>query len=179
MKNKMFLLILALSFSILAIARDVDQKWCPPKEEKVVVVEEKVVEEKPVVEKINLSADALFKFDKSTIDEMLPEGKATLDNLIKQITEGYVSVDNIVLVGHTDRLGSETYNYDLGLKRAQTVKSYLEQNGVTAPISASSAGETQPITTGCIGTKSTTELKACLQPDRRVTVEITGIKKKK
>ena len=53
MKNKMFLLILALSFSILAIARDVDQKWCPPKEEKVVVVEEKVVEEKPVVEKIN------------------------------------------------------------------------------------------------------------------------------
>lgn len=173
MKNKMFLLILALSFSILAIARDVDQKWCPP-EEKVVVVEEK-----PVVEKINLSADALFKFDKSTIDEMLPEGKATLDNLIKQITEGYVSVDNIVLVGHTDRLGSETYNYDLGLKRAQTVKSYLEQNGVTAPISASSAGETQPITTGCVGTKSTTELKACLQPDRRVTVEITGIKKKK
>ena len=112
MKNKMFLLILALSFSILAIARDVDQKWCPPKEEKV-VVEEKVVEEKPVVEKINLSADALFKFDKSTIDEMLPEGKATLDNLIKQITEGYVNVDNIVLVGHTDRLGSETYNYDL------------------------------------------------------------------
>ena len=188
MKNKMFLLILALSFSILAIARDVDQKWCPPKEEKVVVeekvveekvVEEKVVEEKPVVEKINLSADALFKFDKSTIDEMLPEGKATLDNLIKQITEGYVSVDSIVLVGHTDRLGSETYNYDLGLRRAQTVKSYLEQNGVTAPISASSAGETQPITTGCVGTKSTTELKACLQPDRRVTVEITGIKKKK
>ena len=169
MKNKMFLLILALSFSILAIARDVDQKWCPPKEEKVVVVEEKVVEEKPVVEKINLSADALFKFDKSTIDEMLPEGKATLDNLIKQITEGYVSVDSIVLVGHTDRLGSETYNYDVGLKRAQTVKSYLEQNGVTAPISASSAGETQPITTGCVGTKSTTELKACLQPDSRVT----------
>ena len=179
MKNKMFLLILALSFSILAIARDVDQKWCPPKEEKVVVVEEKVVEEKPVVEKINLSADALFKFDKSTIDEMLPEGKATLDNLIKQITEGYVSVDSIVLVGHTDRLGSETYNYDLGLRRAQTVKSYLEQNGVTAPISASSAGETQPITTGCVGTKSTTELKACLHPDRRGTVEITGIKKKK
>ena len=59
----MFLLILALSFSILAIARDVDQKWCPPEEKPVVV--EKVVEEKPVVEKINLSADALFKFDKT------------------------------------------------------------------------------------------------------------------
>lgn len=59
--------------------------------------------------------------------------------MIKQITEGYVSVDSIALVGHTDRLGSETYNYDLELKRAQTVKSYLEQNGVTAPISASSA----------------------------------------
>ena len=54
MKNKMFLLILALSFSILAIARDVDQKWCPHKKENVVVVEEKVVEEKPVKKKINL-----------------------------------------------------------------------------------------------------------------------------
>ena len=73
----------------------------------------------------------------------------------------------------------QIFGSEPGLKRAQTVKSYLEQNGVTAPISAASAGETQPITTGCIGTKSTTELKACLQPDRRVTVEITGIKKKK
>ena len=177
MKNKIFLLILAMCFSIISVSKDVDQKWCPPKEEKVVVAPPVV--EKPVVEVINLSADALFKFDKSTIDEMLPEGKSTLDNLIKQVTEGYVSIDSIILVGHTDRLGSETYNYDLGLKRAQTVKTYLEQNGVTAPMTASSAGETQPITTTCVGTKSTTELKACLQPDRRVTVQITGIKKQK
>jgi OOP family OmpA-OmpF porin len=65
----------------------------------------------------------------------------------------------------------------LGLRRSETVKVYLQGLGVTAPITTSSAGETQPIT-NCEGVKPTSALKACLQPDRRVAVEITGVRKK-
>lgn len=44
-------------------------------------------------------------------------------------------------------------------------------------ISTASAGKGQPVTNGCFDVKQREELKACLQPDRRVTVEITGITK--
>lgn len=143
---------------------DVNHKWCPP---------EQVV----VNEKIALAADALFKFDKSNPSDLLPEGRKTLDDLISKINSGYATVESIALVGHTDRLGSEQYNYNLGLRRAETVKAYLEKGGIVAEISTSSAGESQPVTTDCVGNKATAELTACLQPDRRVTVEIKDIKK--
>ena len=63
------------------------------------------------------------------------------------------------------------------MKRAQTVQQYLATRGIQPQMSVNSAGETQPVTTNCTGTKATAELKACLQPDRRVTLQITGVKK--
>ena len=105
---------------------------------------------------------------------MLPEGKATLDRLAENLVSRQAHIDSIALTGHTDRLGSEQYNYNLGLRRAQTVKNYLQDKGVQAPISVASAGESQPVTTACTGTRATAALKACLQPDRRVTVDISG-----
>lgn len=142
---------------------DVNHKWCPPE-----------VELKN--EKIALSADALFKFDKSGSSDLLAEGRKTLDDLINKIRNGYAKIETIDLVGHTDRLGSEEYNYNLGLKRAETVKNYLQQGGIEAEITVASAGESQPVTTHCVSNKASAELTACLQPDRRVTVEIKGVK---
>lgn len=129
---------------------DVNHKWCPP--------EQKVV----VNEKIALSADALFYFDKSSSSELLPAGRKTLDELIGKITSDYAKVESITLVGHTDRLGSEHYNYKLGLRRAETVKAYLENAGIDAQISTASAGKNQPMTTDCVGEKATKSLIACL-----------------
>ena len=80
----------------------------------------------------------------------------------------------VLLTGHTDRLGSEAYNQTLGLQRAQTVKEYLQNKGVQSPISVKSAGVWGPVTTDCVGNQATAALKACLQPDRRVAVDITG-----
>lgn len=97
--------------------------------------------EEQVSEKINLSADALFAFDKSNTQDLLEKGKRTLDELADKVSHQYVQVDNINLVGHTDCLGSERYNYQLGLNRAETVKSYLQNKGITAPISVASAGK--------------------------------------
>ncbi|XDZ52841.1 outer membrane protein assembly factor BamE [Neisseriaceae bacterium CLB008] len=136
---------------------------------------------RPVVaakaEQIELSADALFQFNGASGEELLPKGKAQLNELVAKIQSGYVSVANIELTGHTDRLGSEAYNQRLGMQRAETVKAYLQAQGLNAPIHTSSAGKSMPKSLGCSGQKATPELISCLQPDRRVTVEIQGQKK--
>lgn len=129
-------------------------------------------------EMLNLSADALFKFNGSSTSDLLPQGRNELNNLASAINEGYASVNKIHLVGHTDRLGSDAYNHQLGLKRAQTVQQYLIQIGIpNQAISVASAGKSQPLTNGCHDIKRGAAQQSCLQPDRRVSVEITGIKK--
>lgn len=165
----LLLTALAAGLSSQAAARDVHHRWCA---EEAPVAQPVVAE--PQVERINLSADALFRFNQSDAADMLPEGKATLDRLAENLVSRQAHIDGIALTGHTDRLGSEQYNYNLGLQRAQTVKNYLQGKGVQAPISVASAGESQPVTTACTGTRATAALKACLQPDRRVTVDISG-----
>ena len=165
----LLLTALATGLSSQAAARDVHHRWCA---EEAPVAQPVVAE--PQVERINLSADALFRFNQSDAADMLPEGKATLDRLAENLVSRQAHIDSIALTGHTDRLGSEQYNYNLGLQRAQTVKNYLQGKGVQAPISVASAGESQPVTTACTGTRATAALKACLQPDRRVTVDISG-----
>jgi len=165
----LLLTALAAGLSSQAAARDVHHRWCA---EEAPVAQPVVAE--PQVERINLSADAPFRFNQSDAADMLPEGKATLDRLAENLVSRQAHIDGIALTGHTDRLGSEQYNYNLGLQRAQTVKNYLQGKGVQAPISVASAGESQPVTTACTGTRATAALKACLQPDRRVTVDISG-----
>ena len=132
-----------------------------------------------VTEVLNLSADALFKFDGSSLNDLLPQGRVELDNLASNINNVYSQVNKIHLIGHTDRLGSDAYNYQLGSKRAQTVRNYLSARGIpNHVISYSSQGESQALTDGCYTIKNKQALQQCLQPDRRVTVEITGVKAK-
>lgn len=168
---KAALLITAMVLSSQAMAKDYIRSWCAPEEPAPAVAPTATVSR---VERIELSADALFRFNQSSVQDILPQGKAKLDELAGSLNNRGATVDSISVVGHTDRLGSEQYNYNLGLKRAETVRSYLQSQGVQSPINVGSAGESQPVTTDCVGMKPTAALKACLQPDRRVTVEITG-----
>ncbi len=127
----------------------------------------------PTTKKISFSGDALFAFDKS---DLKPAGVAMLDTLVGQLKGA--RYDSIVVTGHTDRLGSSKYNQKLSERRANTVKNYLVAQSVTADrIDAQGKGETQPETKAgdCKGGKSA-KLIACLQPDRRVDVEVTGSK---
>lgn len=151
----------ALSHSVQA--RDVIHRWCPP-------------DEVVPVKAVSISADALFYFDKSSTADMLPEGKAKLDELVKSLNNDFVHVDHIAITGHTDRLGTEAYNLALGQARAETVKNYLQQRGVNISMTANSLGESQPVVY-CEGEKPTAGLKACLQPNRRVAIEIKGHEK--
>jgi OmpA-OmpF porin, OOP family len=133
----------------------------------------------PQVENFELSADALFDFDRGDLDGLLPAGRAELNNLAERLERSYAQIDAIRIVGHTDRLGSDMYNQRLSEQRASTIKGYLQSRGMSAPIHALGVGERQPtaLTSVCIGERATLELKACLQPDRRVGVQITGTKR--
>jgi len=131
------------------------------------------VAQKPVTQKISFSGDALFAFDKSVLK---PEGRVLLDGLVTQLSGA--TYDNIQATGHTDRFGSNAYNQKLSERRANAVKDYLASKDVMASrIDAQGKGETQPVTKAgdCLGAKSA-KVIACLQPDRRVDIEMTGAK---
>jgi OmpA-OmpF porin, OOP family len=123
-----------------------------------------------------LSAGALFKFDKRNQADLLPQGKAEMDDMARRIKTVYASVESIQLVGYTDRLGSDSYNQKLSEDRANTVKAYLQGQGVSASMTASGRGKADPVVQ-CEGNKPTPQLTQCLQPNRRVEITITGIKR--
>ena len=128
-----------------------------------------------VIEQINLSADALFKFDKT---EMLPSGQASVRKLVQDIATHGAQVEQIRVIGHTDRLGSDNYNDRLSLARANTVANYMKQQGLKVPVVVFGKGEREPITRNCRGDKATAQLIKCLQPDRRVNIELMGLVEK-
>jgi len=84
----------------------------------------------------------------------------------------------VQVTGHTDRLGPHDYNMKLSERRAQAVREYLIQGGVASgKIAARGVDGADPVTgSECKGNKPTPALIACLQPDRRVDVEVTGTK---
>ena len=51
---------------------------------------------------------------------------------------------SIRLEGHADERGTREYNIALGERRAQTVRTYLQSEGVTSPIEIISYGEERP-----------------------------------
>jgi OOP family OmpA-OmpF porin len=128
-----------------------------------------------VIEKVTLSTDVLFEFNKA---DLKPAGQQKLDELAKN-AQG-ANVDKVVLVGHADRIGSEEYNKELSEKRAQAVADYLKQKGVDSTrLQVEAKGKSEPITGNeCskMGPENNKNAKliACLQPDRRVDAELLG-----
>ncbi|MBS1157277.1 MAG: hypothetical protein H6R07_3201 [Proteobacteria bacterium] len=125
----------------------------------------------PVVERVTLDADALFDFDRSTLR---PAGRSALDDFVGKAKD--LNPEMIVAVGHTDRFGSDAYNQRLSEQRVATVKTYLVDKGIDPNrIRTEGRGEMEPVTKAgeCLGGKSASVI-ACLQPDRRVEIEVTG-----
>ena len=144
-----------------------EQKPAPPPPPVAVVQPEPP---RMVIQKLTLSTDVLFEFDKA---ELKDAGKQKLDELADQVKGA--KVDEIVVVGHADRIGSESYNEKLSEARAQSVKDYLAERGAqTNVITAQGKGESAPVTGDQCKKMAGKKLIECLQPDRRVEIEVLG-----
>jgi OmpA-OmpF porin, OOP family len=128
-------------------------------------------------ETLNLGAKVQFAFDKGGLNDMLPGSQAELKELADRLARVYSRIDGLVVTGHTDRLGSAAYNAKLAKTRADTVRVYLASAGVQAPIDTRFEGSAKPLSSTCTGKPQSAELKACLQQDRRVEVQVTGVKR--
>ncbi|UZD16657.1 porin OmpA [Gallibacterium anatis] len=130
----------------------------------------------PVVEVVNkkfaLSSDVLFAFGKANLK---PEAAQSLDNLQQEITK-VGSLSSVEVAGYTDRIGSDKYNQKLSQERANTVANYLVSKSISPDvIKAVGYGEANPVTGNtCDAVKGRKALIACLAPDRRVEVSVSG-----
>lgn len=125
-------------------------------------------------QKISLGTDGLFRFGGGTQADLQPEGRQKVDQLAREIQRNFSSLQSIVVTGHTDRIGSAAYNESLSLKRANTIRELLVRAGIDGGLVRTiGAGRTSPVV-DCPGSKTTPALVACLQPNRRVEIEVTG-----
>ena len=116
----------------------------------------------PSSEKVSFSADALFDFDKAILK---PEGKGKLDDLTSKL-QG-INLEVIIAVGHTDSVGTDGYNQKLSIRRAESVKAYLQSKGIEANrIYTEGKGETQPV--------ADNKTAAGRAMNRRVEIEVVG-----
>ncbi|EDI9221190.1 porin OmpA [Salmonella enterica] len=122
-----------------------------------------------------LKSDVLFNFNKATLK---PEGQQALDQLYSQLSNLDPKDGSVVVLGFTDRIGSDAYNQGLSEKRAQSVVDYLISKGIPSDkISARGMGESNPVTGNtCDNVKPRAALIDCLAPDRRVEIEVKGVK---
>jgi len=71
-----------------------------------------------------------FEFDKYRLENIVNDSELKrLDDYIAQVKQT-PSEEKISLAGHTDAKGSEAYNYQLGLRRAETVQEYMVSKGI-------------------------------------------------
>ncbi|MEW5889346.1 MAG: OmpA family protein [Pseudomonadota bacterium] len=120
-----------------------------------------------------LKNDETFEFNKAALK---PGAQTGLDAEVVAKLASCGSVKVILITGHSDRLGSHSYNQVLSEKRAEAVKAYLVAKGVASDkIETMGAGKTQPVPgVKCADNLKRKDLIACLAPNRRVTIEVQG-----
>ncbi|MCI0422713.1 MAG: OmpA family protein [Acidobacteria bacterium] len=110
---------------------------------------------------MNLDSNAIqFEFNKAAV---LSANRELLSRIagILLTSKGY----HITVYGHTDDVGSEAYNQELSERRAQAVRDYLVEAGISPEIITTKAyGKTKPLVQG-----KTPEARS---KNRRVELEI-------
>lgn len=127
-----------------------------------------------VYEKVVFDANVLFDSNKSNLR---PAGRASLDSFVYKIRG--LENQSMMAVGYADRMGSDASNQVLSEDRVNTVKAYLVSQGVASNrVDTSARGERQPTTYPgeCKDANNATNV-ACMQPDRHVFIEISGVRR--
>ena len=109
---------------------------------------------------VTFASGLLFDFDS---DVVRSEAATNLRNLAASLDK-YPGSD-LLIVGHTDSVGTDSYNLALSERRAQSAASYLASNGVDrSRVRARGLGETEPV--------SPNDSEAGRSRNRRVEVAI-------
>lgn len=110
--------------------------------------------------KVTFDSGILFDFDSSTLRS---EARRNLSEFAGSMQE-YPETE-ILIVGHTDSKGSDSYNQQLSEDRADSAADYLIQQGLNpGRITTMGKGETEPV--------ATNDTEAGRQQNRRVEVAI-------
>jgi outer membrane protein OmpA-like peptidoglycan-associated protein len=89
---------------------------------------------------VTFDSGLLFEFDS---DAIKGDARSNLDALAASLTK-YPKSD-LMIVGHTDAVGSDSYNQGLSERRASAAAGYLRTRGVTRHIETHGVGEAEPI----------------------------------
>lgn len=109
---------------------------------------------------VTFESGILFDVDS---DALRPAARENLTNLADNLQK--YRRTNVLLVGHTDSTGAESYNQALSNRRASAAASYLASQGVTRPrVETSGRGELEPV--------ASNDTERGRQQNRRVEVAI-------
>lgn len=90
-------------------------------------------------------SDANFAFDSDAFNPGEPF------KLYADSVKTYLALNpekTLTIIGHTDNVGTDKYNQDLGLRRAKSAREYFKETlGVVSEIKVASAGESRPAAT--------------------------------
>jgi OmpA-OmpF porin, OOP family len=100
-----------------------------------------------------------FDFDQA---DLRPRGMGILDDIATCLQKGSMKGEGVIVTGHTDPRGSDSYNEDLGMRRANTARDYLVSKGIaSADITVTSRGKLD----------ATGDDAAGWQLDRRIAID--------
>ena len=118
-----FILILAIAAAIPALAQ-------PMKNASVDQIVERLTA--PATRTLRIEPRSIdlviqFDFDSANLQE---SSKPLLDNLVSAMKTDRLMSLRFKVEGHTDAKGSEAYNQNLSMRRAESVVSYMTDNGI-------------------------------------------------
>jgi outer membrane protein OmpA-like peptidoglycan-associated protein len=109
---------------------------------------------------VTFESGLLFEFNSDVVKGSAQSNLTTLAKSLEQYPKS-----NLLIVGHTDSVGTNTYNEDLSRRRSQSAANYLVGQGVArARLQTTGLGETEPVDPG--------NSQAAMGKNRRVEVAI-------
>lgn len=123
-----------------------------------------MVDETPRGTRLTVQNDVLFDFDRAELRPEASEALGRVADIIRQRHPGAVRI-----VGHTDSVGSDSYNIGLSQRRAREVEQWLatQAGGGLPPMQVEGRGEAEPVAPNTVDGRDNPEGR---QKNRRVEV---------
>jgi type VI secretion system protein ImpL len=126
------------------------------------------------IETITLESDTLFAFARADFQSLKSEGQNQLSAIANKLLNT-PNIGKIIISGHADQLGDPQGNLQVSRQRAQTIRTYLVGKGVPADlVDAQGEGSRKPLVK-CNMQMPRAQLIHCLEPNRRVEIEVRGL----